>query len=82
MQCTNPIPKYLDPLLCGGHCDNIKPPDCILEANDASIREETTMGLSLEEDMLEGNADDSTTEDNDLEKTVDSLMTPHDATVQ
>jgi len=25
-QCTNPVPKYLDPLLCGGHCDNIKPP--------------------------------------------------------
>ena len=26
IQCTNPVPKYLEPLLCGGHCDNIKPP--------------------------------------------------------
>ena len=21
MTCTNPVPKYLDPLLCGGHWD-------------------------------------------------------------
>jgi hypothetical protein len=28
IQCTNPVPRYLDPLLCGGHCDNIRPEPC------------------------------------------------------
>ena len=25
-QCSNPIPQYLDPPLCGGHCDSVEPP--------------------------------------------------------
>lgn len=26
-QCTNPIPRHLDPPLCGGHCDSVDPPE-------------------------------------------------------
>ena len=25
-QCSNPIPRHLDPPLCGGHCDSVEPP--------------------------------------------------------
>lgn len=51
-QCTNPVPKYLDPLLCGGHCDNIRPPDCGVEGGGDSIRGATTLGLGLGQDRL------------------------------
>ena len=26
MQCSNPVPTYWDPPLCGGHCDNVSTP--------------------------------------------------------
>lgn len=45
IQCTNPIPKYLDPLLCGGHCDNIRPPEITPppENSEASVRQKITL---------------------------------------
>ena len=27
MQCSNPVPNYWDPPLCGGHCDNVSLPE-------------------------------------------------------
>lgn len=38
------MPKYLDPLLCGGHCDNIKPPECNVDESNDSIRQKATLG--------------------------------------
>ena len=35
-QCSNPIPRYLDPPLCGGHCDSVEPPK-LEEAEDSGV---------------------------------------------
>ena len=43
IQCTNPVPKYLDPLLCGGHCDNILPPESYIEKGEAAVKQEITL---------------------------------------
>ena len=61
IQCTNPVPKYLEPLLCGGHCDNIRPPDCVVWSGD-SIKEATTLGLGLDRPTSESQADSEATE--------------------
>ena len=39
-QCTNPVPQYLNPLLCGGHCDNVNPP--LDESGDSETTHEGT----------------------------------------
>ena len=52
IQCTNPIPKYLDPLLCGGHCDNIAPLECAPEFRDASNSSQN-LSAKLEESTTE-----------------------------
>ena len=39
--CLNPVPKYLDPLLCGGHWDQIKasmPSDTDSESDDETVK--------------------------------------------
>ena len=46
IQCTNPVPQYLDPLLCGGHCDNIRPPEPCLERPVAIVKQEITLSRS------------------------------------
>ncbi len=43
IQCTNPVPKYLDPLLCGGHCDNIRPPEDCVEKLEGNVKQEITL---------------------------------------
>lgn len=57
LQCTNPIPKYLEPLLCGGHCDNIKPPeqDCDVSASTKGPAESEG---HTDETKPSGNGDD------------------------
>ena len=35
-QCSNPIPQYLDPPLCGGHCDRVEPPKLEEAADDSA----------------------------------------------
>ena len=56
IQCTNPIPKYLDPLLCGGHCDNIRPPESYVEGPVTNVRQKTTLTCTL--DSLDTRKDD------------------------
>ena len=35
-RCSNPIPRHLDPPLCGGHCDNVEPPKLEEDTANAS----------------------------------------------
>lgn len=79
MQCTNPIPKYIDPLLCGGHCDNIKPPKSPVEGSGTRVKLETTLGQTEEALPVELGTEvpkdvvDSKTEDNPLDNPLDML---------
>ena len=38
-QCSNPVPHYWEPTLCGGHCDNVSPPDFSSTDDDGSTAE-------------------------------------------
>ena len=35
-QCSNPIPRHLDPPLCGGHCDSVELPRLEETADDGA----------------------------------------------
>ena len=53
-QCSNPIPRHLDPPLCGGHCDSVEPPK-LEESADTDISTsgsgETERDLSVTEQV-------------------------------
>ena len=74
MQCTNPIPKYLDPLLCGGHCDNINPPEfTVNESANVSLGRSPQHDVGTSQLQDTGNTLEEQNSEETLESTVNSL---------
>ena len=56
-QCSNPIPRHLDPPLCGGHCDSVDPPklEPSGDSSSASSEKELLHGHEKEEVAMKEN---------------------------